>query len=47
MHLGLTSSDVFDTCLAVQLTQAADLLLKDLDAVLAALKTRAFEHGTR
>src|SRR6185312_13048920 len=33
-----------DTCLSVQLTQAADLLLKDLDAVLAALETRAFEH---
>src|ERR1700723_4709845 len=44
MHQGLTSSDVLDTCLAVQLTQAADLLLADLDAVLAALKTRAFEH---
>jgi len=44
VHLGLTSSDVLDTCLAVQLTQAADLLLKDLDAVLAALKARAFEH---
>jgi adenylosuccinate lyase len=44
VHLGLTSSDVLDTCLAVQLTQAADLLLADLDEVLAALKTRAFEH---
>jgi adenylosuccinate lyase len=44
VHLGLASSDVLDTCLAVQLTQAADLLLKDLDAVLAALKRRAFEH---
>jgi len=44
VHLGLTSSDVLDTCLSVQLTQAADLLLKDVDAVLAALKTRAFEH---
>jgi adenylosuccinate lyase len=44
VHLGLTSSDVLDTCLAVQLTQAADLLLADLDAVLAALKRRAFEH---
>ena len=40
----MTSSDVLDTCLSVQLTQAADLLLADLDAVLAALKTRAFEH---
>jgi adenylosuccinate lyase len=44
VHLGMTSSDVLDTCLSVQLTQAADLLLKDLDAVLAALKARAFEH---
>src|SRR5271154_5625143 len=44
LHLGMTSSDVLDTCLSVQLTQAADLLLKDLDAVLAALKQRAFEH---
>ncbi len=44
VHLGMTSSDVLDTCLSVQLTQAADLLLKDLDAVLAALKTRALEH---
>ena len=38
VHLGMTSSDVLDTCLSVQLTQAADLLLADLDAVLAALK---------
>jgi adenylosuccinate lyase len=44
VHQGMTSSDVLDTCLAVQLTQAADLLLADLDAVLAALKKRAFEH---
>jgi adenylosuccinate lyase len=44
VHLGLTSSDVLDTCLSVQLTQAADLLIADLDAVLAVLKTRAFEH---
>jgi adenylosuccinate lyase len=44
VHLGMTSSDVLDTCLSVQLTQAADLLIKDLDAVLAALKARAFEH---
>ncbi len=44
VHLGMTSSDVLDTCFAVQLTQAADLLLEDLDAVLAALKRRAFEH---
>ena len=40
----MTSSDVLDTCLSVQLTQATDLLLADLDAVLAALKTRAIEH---
>jgi adenylosuccinate lyase len=44
VHQGLTSSDVLDTCLAVQLTQAADLLLADLDAVLAALKRRALEY---
>jgi adenylosuccinate lyase len=44
VHLGMTSSDVLDTCLSVQLTQACDLLLKDVDAVMAALKRRAFEH---
>jgi len=44
VHQGMTSSDVLDTCLAVQLTQAADLLLTDLNAVLAALKKRALEH---
>jgi adenylosuccinate lyase len=44
IHQGMTSSDVLDTCLAVQLTEAADLLLADLDALLAALKRRAFEH---
>ena len=44
VHQGMTSSDVLDTCLAVQLAQASDLLLADLDAVLAALKRRAFEH---
>jgi adenylosuccinate lyase len=44
VHQGMTSSDILDTCLAVQLTQAADILLADLDAVLAALKKRAFEH---
>ncbi len=44
VHQGMTSSDVLDTCLSVQLTQAADLLLADLDAVLAALRARAFEH---
>jgi adenylosuccinate lyase len=43
-HQGMTSSDVLDTCLAVQLTQAADILLADLDAVLRVLKKRAFEH---
>jgi len=44
VHQGMTSSDVLDTCLSVQLTQAADLLVADVDAVLAALKSRAFEH---
>lgn len=44
VHQGLTSSDVLDTCLAVQLKQSADLLLEDMDRVLAALKTRAEEH---
>jgi len=44
VHQGMTSSDVLDTCLAVQLTRAADLLLADVDAVMAALKRRAFEH---
>ena len=44
VHQGMTSSDVLDTCLSVQLTQAADLLLADIDAVLAALKSRALEH---
>jgi adenylosuccinate lyase len=44
VHQGMTSSDVLDTCLAVQMKQAADLLLADLDQVLAALKKRAFEH---
>ena len=44
LHLGLTSSDVLDTCLAVQLTRAADLLIADLDALLAALRARAEEH---
>ena len=44
VHQGMTSSDVLDTCLAVQLTRAADVLLADLDALLAALKRRAFEH---
>jgi adenylosuccinate lyase len=44
VHQGMTSSDVLDTTLSVQLTQAADLLLADIDAVMAALKTRAQEH---
>src|SRR5438270_7624371 len=44
VHQGMTSSDVLDTCLNVQLTRAADLLIADIDRVLAALKTRAFEH---
>ena len=46
VHQGMTSSDVLDTCFNVQLTRAADLLIADLDRVLAALKTRAFEHKT-
>ena len=44
MHQGMTSSDVLDTCLAVQLAEATDLLLADLDALLNAIRTRAFEH---
>ena len=44
VHQGMTSSDVLDTCFNVQLVRAADLLLADLDALLAALKRRAFEH---
>jgi adenylosuccinate lyase len=44
VHQGMTSSDVLDTCLAVQLTQAADLLTAGVERVLAALKARAFEH---
>ncbi len=44
VHLGMTSSDVLDTCFSVQLVQATDLLLADLDAVLAALKKQAFAH---
>jgi len=43
VHQGMTSSDVLDTCLAVQMTQAADILLDNLDELLAALKTRAEE----
>lgn len=44
VHQGMTSSDVLDTCLAVQLAQASDLLLADLDRLLAALEARAHEH---
>jgi adenylosuccinate lyase len=44
VHQGMTSSDVLDTCFNVQLTRAADILIADLDKVLAALKKRAFEH---
>jgi adenylosuccinate lyase len=44
MHSGMTSSDVLDTCFSVQLTRAADILLRDIDALLAALKVRALEH---
>ncbi len=44
VHQGLTSSDILDTCFNLQLVRAADILLADLDALLAALKRRAFEH---
>jgi adenylosuccinate lyase len=44
VHQGMTSSDVLDTCLSVQLVRATDLLLIGVDRLLAALKTRAFEH---
>jgi adenylosuccinate lyase len=44
VHQGMTSSDVLDTCFNVQLVRAADLLLADLDSLLAALKRRALEH---
>ena len=44
VHSGMTSSDVLDTCLNVQLTRAADILIADVDKVLAALKKRAFEY---
>jgi adenylosuccinate lyase len=43
LHQGMTSSDVLDTCLAVQLTRATDILLKDMDALLKAIKRRAME----
>lgn len=44
LHQGMTSSDVLDTCLAVQLSRAADLLIADMDKLLDALRTRAEEH---
>jgi adenylosuccinate lyase len=44
VHAGMTSSDVLDTCFSVQLVRAADLLIADVDRVMAALKRRAFEH---
>jgi adenylosuccinate lyase len=46
VHQGMTSSDVLDTCLAVQLKRASDILIADVDALLAALKRRAYEHKT-
>jgi adenylosuccinate lyase len=44
VHQGMTSSDVLDTCLAVQLRRASNILIADVDALLAALKRRAYEH---
>jgi adenylosuccinate lyase len=44
VHQGMTSSDVLDTCFNIQLTRAADLLIADIDELLAALKKRALEH---
>jgi adenylosuccinate lyase len=44
LHQGMTSSDVLDTCLAVQLARASDILLADLDALLEVLERRAYEH---
>ncbi len=46
VHQGMTSSDILDTCLNIQLVRAADLLIAGCDRLLAALKTRAFEHKT-
>ncbi|EMD83871.1 adenylosuccinate lyase [Pacificimonas flava] len=46
VHQGMTSSDVLDTCLNVQLVRAADLIIADLEALLAVLKRRAYEHRT-
>ena len=44
VHQGMTSSDLLDTCLAVQLSRASDILMADVDALLGALKRRAYEH---
>ncbi len=44
VHQGMTSSDVLDTCLSVQMTRAADILIKDVEDLLAAIERRAFEH---
>jgi adenylosuccinate lyase len=44
VHQGMTSSDILDTCLSVQLVRAADILIADLEKLLEALKTRAYEH---
>jgi len=44
VHQGMTSSDVLDTCLNVQLVQASDILIKDIEKLLSALKRRALEH---
>jgi len=44
VHQGMTSSDVLDTCLSVQLARASDILIADVDVLLAALKKRAFEY---
>jgi adenylosuccinate lyase len=46
LHQGMTSSDVLDTCFNIQLVRAAELLIADVDGLLAALKRRAFEHKT-
>jgi adenylosuccinate lyase len=46
VHQGMTSSDVLDTCLNVQLVRAADILIADADKLMAALERRAFEHKT-
>src|SRR5687767_5340449 len=46
LHFGLTSSDVVDTALALQMREASDLILKDLDALSEAIRSRAYEHQT-